>query len=212
MTTMMTCSTRCPGCERALPADAFHVDRRRPSGLTVYCRDCRRERDARRKRDRSHEAELARRRRSDPARRRAENAAARGRRIGNERYREQQARWRARNREHLNKYARAWRRRNAAHVRAYAAAYRNGHRDDVRRWARQRRERVADATLFRIDAARLAARWDYYGGRCWMCRAEANEWDHVIPVALGGLHVPANLRPACRSCNRRKAARWPADL
>ena len=30
--------------------------------------------------------------------------------------------------------------------------------------------------------------------------------DHVLPVALGGTHDPANLRPACGSCNSSTGA------
>jgi 5-methylcytosine-specific restriction endonuclease McrA len=54
----------------------------------------------------------------------------------------------------------------------------------------------------------IRARIDYYGGRCWMCGSpEADTLDHVIPLARGGTNWPANLRPACRSCNSRKHAR-----
>lgn len=50
----------------------------------------------------------------------------------------------------------------------------------------------------------LQARWEVYGGLCWLCGEEADTVDHVIPLALGGTDWPANLRPACRSCNSRK--------
>lgn len=51
-------------------------------------------------------------------------------------------------------------------------------------------------------ARALADRWAYYGGRCWMCGAEADTWDHVKPMASGGHPtLTCNLRPACRACN-----------
>lgn len=31
------------------------------------------------------------------------------------------------------------------------------------------------------------------------------EWDHIIPLALGGYDRPDNLAYACKPCNRRKA-------
>jgi hypothetical protein len=43
------------------------------------------------------------------------------------------------------------------------------------------------------------------------------EWDHIVPVALGGSHDPANMRVVHKACNRkaggslgghRKAAKW----
>lgn len=33
--------------------------------------------------------------------------------------------------------------------------------------------------------------------------------DHVVPRALGGLDVRWNVVPACRTCNRDKADRYP---
>jgi len=50
----------------------------------------------------------------------------------------------------------------------------------------------------------VAARWAYYGDRCWMCREPATQTDHLIPLSRGGSNWPANLRPACGPCNRRK--------
>lgn len=56
---------------------------------------------------------------------------------------------------------------------------------------------------------KLQWRWEYYGGRCWVCEDEAREFDHVIPLTKGGSNWPANLRPICRSCNARKSNKWP---
>jgi 5-methylcytosine-specific restriction endonuclease McrA len=36
--------------------------------------------------------------------------------------------------------------------------------------------------------------------------------DHVKPIDQGGSNWPANQRPACWPCNRKKGARWPFDL
>lgn len=50
----------------------------------------------------------------------------------------------------------------------------------------------------------LIARFDYFGNLCWMCGKTANSMDHVIPLSKNGTFWPANLRPACRSCNASK--------
>ena len=43
------------------------------------------------------------------------------------------------------------------------------------------------------------------GGRCVACgSAELLQFDHVIPVALGGASTPANLQVLCAPCNRAK--------
>lgn len=45
------------------------------------------------------------------------------------------------------------------------------------------------------------------GGRCVRCAgAELLQFDHVIPVALGGASTVENLQLLCASCNREKGA------
>lgn len=62
----------------------------------------------------------------------------------------------------------------------------------------------------RATDEQIRARVAFYGGKCWMCRANAGTTlDHVKPLVRGGSHWPSNLRPACKSCNASKGARWP---
>lgn len=70
--------------------------------------------------------------------------------------------------------------------------------------------------LPRIPAAALRARLAYYGARCWICRTdvvlgENLQYDHVKPLAAGGEHLPANIRPACGPCNLSKGSRWNGE-
>jgi 5-methylcytosine-specific restriction endonuclease McrA len=58
------------------------------------------------------------------------------------------------------------------------------------------------------SSEQLSARIDFYGNRCYLCGTQADEIDHVIPVARGGSNWPANLRPICKSCNSSKKDRW----
>jgi len=49
--------------------------------------------------------------------------------------------------------------------------------------------------------------WQRDGGRCVECGGQENlEFDHVIPLALGGSNTERNLQLLCAGCNRRKAA------
>lgn len=74
---------------------------------------------------------------------------------------------------------------------------------------RRRLELRADGFATR---AQIKARVAFYGGLCWICRAVPYQAiDHVKPLARGGSNWPANLRPACKSCNSRKGARWPFE-
>jgi 5-methylcytosine-specific restriction endonuclease McrA len=71
------------------------------------------------------------------------------------------------------------------------------HSQRLREW--RERGAIGHTTL-----AQKQARWDFFGGRCAYCAAEATTTDHVIPLAKGGTNWPANLRPACHSCNSSK--------
>ncbi len=73
--------------------------------------------------------------------------------------------------------------------------------------ASQRRRRLARKVKY--TAAQLQAKIEYWGSRCWICRGPWNEIDHVKPIARGGWDILANTRPACSTCNLRKAAKWP---
>ena len=56
------------------------------------------------------------------------------------------------------------------------------------------------------DVRRLVYRRDK--GRCQACGSdELLQFDHVIPVALGGSSTPENLQLLCAPCNRGKGAR-----
>ncbi len=49
--------------------------------------------------------------------------------------------------------------------------------------------------------------WARDGGRCVECgRAEVLEYDHIIPVTMGGSSTEKNLQLLCADCNRAKGA------
>jgi 5-methylcytosine-specific restriction endonuclease McrA len=49
--------------------------------------------------------------------------------------------------------------------------------------------------------------WDRDGGRCAVCGSTFElQFDHVIPVALGGATSEQNLQVLCGACNRAKGA------
>ncbi len=58
------------------------------------------------------------------------------------------------------------------------------------------------------EAARIA----YYGGVCAYCEGPYEHLDHAIPLSRGGTGWPANLRPACASCNLSKHTKTPKEF
>ncbi len=108
------------------------------------------------------------------------------------------ARWRAANRERDRANGRAWSSRNAVKIREKAALY---------RW---KLKRQSLGVLSRHIPPNLwDARKSVFGYRCAYCGTPESQTiklqkDHVKPIARGGPHILANLRPACPSCNSKK--------
>jgi hypothetical protein len=49
--------------------------------------------------------------------------------------------------------------------------------------------------------------WQRDGGRCVSCGGQERlEFDHIIPLALGGSNTARNLQLLCETCNREKGA------
>lgn len=62
-------------------------------------------------------------------------------------------------------------------------------------------------TRERIPEDVKAEVWRRYEGRCANCGSRENiEWDHIIPLALGGSNTARNLQILCEQCNRTKGA------
>jgi 5-methylcytosine-specific restriction endonuclease McrA len=50
--------------------------------------------------------------------------------------------------------------------------------------------------------------WQRDGGRCASCGSnEELEFDHIIPLVMGGSNTFRNLQLLCGSCNRAKGGR-----
>lgn len=99
---------------------------------------------------------------------------------------------------------RAWLKANEDHLRAYRRAYEPRMREAV-----NARNAVIRSRTVPFTAVQLAQRLEYFGFRCWICRGPGAHVDHVKPIAAGGSHMLANLRPACARCNQRKGSAWP---
>jgi 5-methylcytosine-specific restriction endonuclease McrA len=99
-------------------------------------------------------------------------------------------------------------------ARARAKAFRVANPDRRSDYHHRRRvQKLAGPLGGLIAPAALWAKFAYWGNRCWMCgTTEDLTIDHVKPLSKGGLHILANIRPACSRCNTRKRARWPFPL
>lgn len=134
-------------------------------------------------------------------------------------------RWRDNNREHNRALERAWAKNNPEKVYQKGVRQRAAHPEKrralIRDWALRNPDKIrANSARRRAIASKAAGcsyttsehirmRWEMFDSKCWICRKDAQQTDHVKPLAAGGSHYPGNLRPICKPCNSRKKDRWP---
>jgi len=116
------------------------------------------------------------------------------------------------NREKIMEQVAAWQKVNREKVVGYKKAYREAN-PEVDRAAdhhRRARKRNSEGTH---DAAQIRARSAVHGDSCIYCASNQDlHLDHIKPLSQGGSNWPANLAPACESCNLSKHAKWGQDL
>ena len=118
--------------------------------------------------------------------------------------------WREKNPENIAAANKKYREDNPEKEAARQKKYRLANPEQGRARVSKRRSRLLNAAGWSYaTASHIAARWETFGGRCWMCGGGATAMDHVKPLAAGGSHFPSNQRPACRTCNSSKGAKWP---
>lgn len=98
----------------------------------------------------------------------------------------------------------AWRAANAGRIREYNRAYEPRMRQLV-----NARNAAIRASALPFTVEQLRQRMSVFGNRCWICKGEYQQVDHVKPINAGGPHILANMRPSCAQCNRRKNKTWP---
>lgn len=205
----------CTKCKSIKPLCEFYESKQSRDGRASHCADCIREtcRENGRKRADVRRARSRERYWSDPEKARA---SAIEYRINNpEKVRESQRRSYQRNRDKRLAESKARskskspdeRVKDVERARRWAVANPERVRANKRVVKARRRARLAGNLCLDITEAQIHERFSVFGNCCAYCGASENlTADHVIPIALGGPHILANIRPACRSCNFSKGA------
>lgn len=126
-----------------------------------------------------------------------------------EKAKERHRRWYAANRERVSEYRRRlYSERQAETGAATVAAYRRANPGKQAEIENRRRARLLGQFVAPVKFEEI---WQRDGGICQLChlpiaQAEAS-LDHIVPLARGGTHEPANVQLAHRRCNSRKGAR-----
>lgn len=121
---------------------------------------------------------------------------------------EYNARYRRQNRDRHLAYNRAWNKAHPDSTRASLRRYRAANAETLRMAKALRRKLHGSRRSALLALERIAL----YGGLCYYCGAPADTVDHRIPISRGGTNLPANLVPACRSCNSRKRTRTEREF
>lgn len=189
---------RCPSSfhvgERLLSTDHFGFSAK--DGLQSWCKDCKRAAYL------TKSAEIltlhaSRYRKDADFRERKKAITRRWARENADRDRENTLRWRRRYPDRVQRINATFRERNRDRLKDYRCLH---------NWLYRTRKSLAGGNA---TEEKIHQRWNYYGGKCWMCGSSAKEMDHVKPVSKGGGSWASNLRPACTPCNRRKRNVWP---
>lgn len=127
--------------------------------------------------------------------------------------------WSAKNKDRHRALQRDWNDANRDHVREYVAAQYHADVEHSRALVRdrnhRRRARLQLVTVVAISPEQWTQRASMFGNRCVYCGVSGDvvpmTVDHVKPVAKGGAHILANLRPACKPCNCKKHDNWSPE-
>ena len=183
----------------------FTFNSKKRGARKAECRACANARSSRYYRE-NREVQLAKMkaRRDDPVtgeiikeRKRKHNATEKGKASQRKRTRKHYEE----NRQDYIDRAKAWEKKQGPeYKRARASKYRHENRDKCNEHLRGKR-----AKLGSFSWVLWRERLNYYDGKCVYCGSEEKiEIEHRIPVSRGGTNLPANLVPACMSCNRSK--------
>jgi 5-methylcytosine-specific restriction endonuclease McrA len=173
---------RCSRCGVVKYFGEFSKQAKCAGGVDSQCRQCKNE-NARRRYRKDPDKHIAKAKDYDDSKRREAN--------------ERKRRYRMRNRKRQAEWLSIWRVRN---------------KDKAQCNYRARRARKANASGTH-SAEQVRARFDYYGNKCIYCGSnESLEVEHRIPLSRGGSDWPANLAPACKSCNCSKHAKTETEF
>lgn len=124
-------------------------------------------------------------------------------------------RWREKNAEYDRARTARWRAENSDAVTEQYRRWRIANADTVRAKNNRRRALLLEAFVADVDLQQI---WDRDGGICQLCGDSIDPelpWpdpmsktiDHVVPLANGGTHEPANVQLAHALCNCIKGNR-----
>ncbi len=126
--------------------------------------------------------------------------------------REKMKQYRQENREQIAEQKKQYRQANREQIAEYQKQYFKENRE-VHYARTQKRRAIKRDAAGNATAAEIQARFDYHGNRCYYCGCDGKMTiEHRIPLSRGGTHYPANIVPACLSCNCSKGTKTEKEF
>ena len=120
--------------------------------------------------------------------------------------------YRQRNRDKVSSYATRYYQKNKPHRKELSRKWKKDNPKTVALHASRRRKNCDSAKGY-CDKKQLDGRFNYHGNRCYYCGCEGKmTLDHRIPFSRGGTNWPANIVPACKSCNCSKGDKTETEF
>ena len=122
-----------------------------------------------------------------------------------EKKKELDRKWRENNPEKAKELVRNWRENNSKRMKELQHKWKKANPEKLAANTQQRRALKANADGT-ATAEQIKARFQYHENRCYYCGDNESglHVEHRIPLSRGGSNWPANLVPACQSCNFTK--------
>ena len=125
---------------------------------------------------------------------------------------ERQKQYNQENREKIAEQKKQYRQANREKIAEYQKQYFKENRELFKAHNQKRRALEVNAAG-NATAADIQARFDYHGNRCYYCGCDGKMTiEHRIPLSRGGTHYPANIVPACQSCNFSKGTKTESEF
>jgi hypothetical protein len=138
-----------------------------------------------------------------------------------EKHRKRSRDYAARNKGKVNEKNRQYQKANKERINEQKKRSRNENREEVNKKRREyhktfgyrafdlrrRSKKFIDrgVVIGNVKGIDLKNRFNLFEGCCAYCGDTFGEWDHFIPLCLGGPHLMSNIFPSCISCNSKKA-------
>lgn len=205
------CCTKC--CE-SKPLTEFCKDAYKKDGLSTRCKTCRSTENSE---WRAKNPEQVKKNNIEWYAKNADKARAYSREYARkhpEQVKATIAIWVEKNKDRVSELNKDWREKNKERHLSNVREWMNKNKDKVKSY-RSNRKAKTRGKLGKLSNGLARNLYVLQKGKCACCRnklANTYHMDHIIPLALGGLHVDKNIQLLCAPCNLSKGAAYPIDF